>query len=88
MLRYLQGTSGEGLCFKQGVSTALWGYYDSSHLTYPDTSRSRAAFVMISAGGPVSWQSKLLGNASLSSCESKYIGFSVAAQEVNFLRQL
>ena len=54
VLRYLQGTSGEGLCFKKGVSTALWGYCDSSHLSCPDTSRSRAAFVMISAGGPVS----------------------------------
>ena len=88
VLRYLQGTSGEGLCYKKGVSTALWGYCDSSHLTCPDTSRSRAAFVMISAGGPVSWQSKLLGNASLSSCESEYMGFSAAAQEVSFLRQL
>ena len=88
VLRYLHGTSGEGLCFRKGVSTALWGYCDSSHLTCPDTSRSRAAFVMISAGGPVSWQSKLLGNASLSSCESEYMGFSAAAQEVSFLRQL
>ena len=88
MLRYLQGTSGEGLCFKKGVSTALWGYCDSSHLTCPNTSRSHAAFVMISAGGPVSWQSKLLGNASLSSRESWYIGFSAAAQEVSILRQL
>ena len=67
VLRYLQGTSGEGLCYKKDVSTALWGYCDSSHLTCPDTSRSRAAFVILSAGGAVSWQSKLLGNASLSS---------------------
>ena len=43
---------------------------------------------MISACGSVSWQSKLLGNASLSSCESEYMGFSAAAQEVSFLRQL
>ena len=79
VLRYLKGTSGEGLCYKRGISTELWGYYDSSHLTCPNTSRSRAAFVMISAGGPISWQSKLLGNASLSSCELVYMGFSAAA---------
>ena len=88
VLRYLQGTSGEGLCYRKDVSTILWGYCDSSHLTQPDTSRSRAAFVILSAGGAVSWQSKLLGNASLSSCESEYMGFSMAAQEVSFLRQL
>ena len=88
VLRYLQGTSGEGLCYRKDVLTALWGYSDSSHLTCPDTSRSRAAFVILSAGGAVSWQSKLLGNSSLSSCESEYMGFSMAAQEVSFLRQL
>ena len=88
VLRYLQGTSGEGLCYRKDVSTVLWGYCDSSHLTCPDTSCSRAAFVILSARGAVSWQSKLLGNASLSSCESEYMGFSMAAQEVSFLRQL
>ena len=88
VLRYLKGTSGEGIIYKKGVSTALWGYCDSSHLTCPDNSRSRSAFVMLSAGGSVSWQSKLLGNASLSSCESEYMGFSMASQEVSFLRQL
>ena len=25
-LRYLKGTCGEGLCYKKGVSTKLWGY--------------------------------------------------------------
>ena len=88
MLRYLQGTSGEGLCYRKDVSTTLWGYCDSSHLTCPNTSRSRAAFVILSARGAVSWQSKLLGNASLCSYESEYMGFSMAAQEVSFLRQL
>ena len=54
ILRYLKGTSGEGIIYKKGVSTALWGYCDSSHLTCPDTARSRAAFVMLLAGGAVS----------------------------------
>ena len=43
---------------------------------------------MLSARGAVSWQSKLLGNASLSSCEMEYMGFSMASQEVSFLGQL
>lgn len=88
VLRYLQGTSGEGLCFRKGVSTKLWGYCDSSHLTCPDTGRSRAGYVFLSAGGAISWQSKLVGNASLSSCESEYMGLSMATQEASFLRQL
>ena len=33
-------------------------------------------------------QSKLVGNASLSSCESEYMALAMAGQEASFLRQL
>ena len=36
----------------------------------------------------MSWQSKLVGNASLSSCESEYMGLAMAGQEVSYLRGL
>ena len=85
VLRYLRGTSREGLCYRKGVSTQLWGYCDSSHLTCPDTGRSRVGYVFLSAGGAISWQSKLVGNDSLSSCESEYMGLAMAGQEANFL---
>ena len=88
MLRYPKGTSGEGLCYKKGVSTQLWGYCDASHLTCPDTGRSRAAFVFLSARAAISWQSKLVGNVSLSSCESEYMALAMAGQEASFLHQL
>ena len=42
----------------------------------------------MSAGGVVSWQSKLVGNASLSSCESEYMSLAMAGQEVSYLRRL
>ena len=61
---------------------------DNFTLTCPDTGRSRAGFAFMSAGGVVSWQSKLVGNASLSSCEREYMGLVLAGQEVSFLRQL
>ena len=88
VLRYLKGTSGEGICYKRGESTALWGYCDASHLTFLDTGRSRGGYVFMSAGGAISWQSKLIPNSSLSSCESEYMQFSSATTEASFLRQL
>lgn len=88
VLRYLQGTSGEGLVYKKGESTQLWGYCDASFLTCPDTSRCRGAYVFMSAAGAVNWQSNLLPNASLSSCESEYMQFASATTEASFLRQL
>ena len=42
----------------------------------------------MSAGGVVSWQSKLVGNASLSSYESEYMSLAMAGQEVSYLRRL
>lgn len=88
VLRYLQGTSGEGLIYRKGESTRLWGYCDASYLTCPDTGRCRGGYVFLSAGAAVSWQSKLIPNASLSSCESEYLQFGAATTEASFLRQL
>ena len=88
VLRYLKGSSGVGLLYKGGVSADLWGYVDASHASCPDIGKGRAGYVFISAGAAVSWSSKRLGSASLSSCESEYMGLTLAAQEASFLSQL
>ena len=41
----------------------------------------------MSARAAISWQSKLVGNASLSSCESEFMALAVAGEEATFLRQ-
>ena len=88
VMRYLKGTLASGIRYRMGACTELWGFRDAGHLICPDVSRARASFDFMSAGGVVSWQSKLVGNASLSSCESEYMGLAMAGQEVSFLRQL
>ena len=42
----------------------------------------------MSDGGAISWQSQLLTNSSLSTCESEYMQFSSAPTQASFLRQL
>lgn len=88
LVQYVRGTGSEGLVYRHGASISLWGFCDASHFTCPDTGRSRAAFVLMSAGAAVSWQSKLQENATLSSCESEYLGFFMAAQEASYMRKL
>ena len=44
--------------------------------------------MFLSAAGAISWQSKLIANSSLSSCESEYMQFSSAAAEASWIRQL
>ena len=88
VLRFVSGTIGVGLLFKRGASKDLWGYADASHTSCPDTGKGRAAYVFMSAGGPVSWASKRVGSDSLSSCETEYMGLTLAAQEASYLGEL
>ena len=88
VLRYLKGTTSEGLLYRRGVSTDIWGYVDASHTSCPDSNKGRAAYVFMSAGAPISWASKRVGNGSLSSCETEYMGLTIAAQESCYLGEL
>ena len=88
VLRYLKGTASAGLLFKRGASTDIWGYVDASHTSCPDSNKGRAAYVFMSAGAPISWASKRVGNGSLSSCETEYMGLIFAAQESCYLQEL
>ena len=82
VLRYPKGTASAGLLFKRGASTDIWGYVDASHTSCPDSNKGRVAYVFMSAGAPISWASKRVGNGSLSSCETEYMGLTIAAQEL------
>ena len=88
IMRYLKGTLGEGILYRRGVCSDFMGYVDASHHTCPDTMRGRAGYVFMSAGGAISWQSKFVGNDTLSSCETEYLALAMAAQEASFLGQL
>ena len=88
MPQYLSGTAGIGLLFKKGASKDIWGYVDASHTSCPDTRKGRAPYVFMSGGAPVSWASKRVGSASLSSCEIEYMGLTLGAQEASYLGKL
>ena len=88
VLRYLRGTVGEGILYRRGVDTDIWGYVDAGHNSCPYTMRGRAGYCFMSAGGAISWQSKAVGNNTLSSCETEYLAMAMAAQEFNFISQL
>ena len=88
VLRYLKGTADVGLLYRKGESTDIWGYVDASHTSCPDSNKGRAAYVFMSGGAPVSWASKRVGNGSLSTCETKYMGLTLAAQEAGYLGEL
>ena len=54
----------------------------------PDNVLSRAGFVILYAGIPIFWRSKLQTEIALSTCEAEYIALSSAMHEVILLIQL
>ena len=81
---FVRLTGDHGVYFKwDGVNRV-----DASHTSCPDSNKGRAACVFMSGGAPISWASKRVGNGSLSSCETEYMGLTLATQEASFLGEL
>ena len=78
VLRYLRGTVGEGILYRRGVDTDIWGYVGAGHNSCPDTMSGRAGYFM-SATGAIRWQSKVVGNNTLSGCKTEYLALAMAA---------
>ena len=76
------------MLYRHGESTNIWGDVDASHTSCLDSNKGRAAYIFMSGEGLVSWASKRVGNGSLSSCETEYMGLTLAAQEASYIGEL
>ncbi|XP_071909816.1 secreted RxLR effector protein 161-like [Coffea arabica] len=86
ILRYLKGTSRLCLCFGNG-KTMLDGYTNADMAGDLDNRKSTSGYLMIFAGGAVSWQSKLQKCIALSSMEAEYIATTEACKETLWLQK-
>ena len=64
------------------------GGWNSDDPLNPENVLSRTGFVIMYAGVPVFWRSKLQTEIDLSACEAEYIALSAAMREVIPLIQL
>ena len=91
ILRYLRGTSRLCLCYGNG-RLELNGYSDSDYAGDNDSRKSTSGYMMIFAGGAVSWQSRLQKCITLSTTEVEYIAITEGGKELlwmqKFLREL
>jgi len=97
--RYLLATKDQGLILKPKTNTFdCW--VDASHAGEwkkqtaaddPDTAKSRTGYVIMFAGCPLVWSSKLQTEIALSSTEAEYIALSTVTREIihliDFLRE-
>ena len=100
IVRYLLDTKDKGIIFKPDLSRGLecfvdaefaGGWKDCDHST-AESVLSRTGFVIMFAGCPLTWCSKLQTEIALSTTEAEYIALSQAMREVipflNLLKEI
>lgn len=88
VLRYLQGTSRFGICFKRTKESRVVGYSDSSHNVDNDDGRSTTGHVFYYADCPITWSSHKQETVALSSCEAEFMAATDAAKQAIWLQEL
>lgn len=96
--RYLLGTRDKGIVFKPDikklgelecfVDADFAGNYTKEQSQDPNSVRSRTGCVILYAGCPIIWFSKLQTEISLSTTEAEYIALSTACRELLPMREM
>ena len=90
IVRYLLDSKDKGLIFRPDISRGLecyvdadfaGGWKDNDH-TSSESVLSRTGYVIMYAGCPITWTSKLQTEIALSTTESEYMALSTAMREV------
>ena len=88
MVSYCRGQMDRGIRFRSDGNIQPVCAYDSSHRPDPRDSKCIGGFVVMLAGGPVSWQSKKNLNTGTSSSDDEYQVAYFAARECKWVRDL
>jgi len=88
IVRYLKGTSGKKLCFKENTNNPLLGFVDADWASDITDRKSVSGYVFQVYGCTVSWSSKKQTTVALSSSESEYVALSAATAEAVWLHGL
>ncbi|XP_071699281.1 uncharacterized protein [Rutidosis leptorrhynchoides] len=88
LLRYLKGTSGQGILLNGSTQLSLHAYSDSDWAACPISRRSVTGYVILLSGSPISWKSKKQSTISRSSFEAEYRAMANAASELTWLIRL
>ena len=87
VLNYLSSNRSKCLRYR-GSKIHLHAFTDSDWASDKDTRRSTSGNIVLMAGAPVNWLSKLQAIVTVSSMEAEYIACFLVVQDVIWIRQL
>jgi len=85
LLRYISGTSGQGILLKGLNQLQLTAYSDSDWASCPLSRRSVTGYVVLLNHSPISWKSKKQSTVARSSIEAEYRAMAQATAEITWL---
>lgn len=87
MIRYLYDNRDRGIRFRSDGNMDPVAMYDASNKGDHGDSKCSAGFVIMLAGGPISWESKKLAHSGTSSSHNEYMAAFRCAREVHWIRE-
>uniref|UniRef100_A0A7C9CZQ0 Reverse transcriptase Ty1/copia-type domain-containing protein n=1 Tax=Opuntia streptacantha TaxID=393608 RepID=A0A7C9CZQ0_OPUST len=87
-LKYLSGTSGQGILLKGLDQLQLSAFSDSDWASCPTSRRLVTGYVVLLNQSPLSWKSKKQSTVARSSAEAEYRAMAHAAAEITWLVSL
>ena len=88
VLRYLRGTSGYGLWYRQSDELKLHGFTDADWAGSPTDRKSTSGGIFSIISTTIFWYSRKQRSVALSSVEAKYMAASLAACEAIWMRKI
>ena len=91
LVKYLHGTRTQGLHFRPNPKHSLTAYVDADFsgnwdrltaINDASTAKSRSGFIVLYAGCPLMWSSKLQTSIALSTTEAEYVALSNSLREI------
>ncbi len=86
--RYLKGTINYGITYYKDSSNFISGYCDADYAGDILSAKSTTGYIILLAGGPISWRSKLQSIIAQSTTEAEYIAINAVTKEAVYIKAL
>jgi hypothetical protein len=86
---YLNGTRKEGIkYYASNTEDIIIAYSDSDYAGDSKNRKSTTGYVMMYAGGPITWCSRKQSITALSTTEAEYIAAATCCKEIQFIKSI